>query len=171
MPGDVRSPSDLWQLMMSKKMANADKVPSSRFNVDAYLHSNNERPGSFNVSGGYFLDDDLEAFDPALFGISPIGAMWMDPQHKKLLEVVYEAVENSGTTLENLAGEKVGCFVGCFTNDFQQMTIKEPDFRHTYAAIGIDSGILANRVSYVFDLKGPRYSDNIRSIFPCSERR
>ncbi|EMR63202.1 putative polyketide protein [Eutypa lata UCREL1] len=169
MPGDVRSPSDLWQLMMSKKMANADKVPSSRFNVDAYLHSNNERPGSFNVSGGYFLDDDLEAFDPALFGISPIGAMWMDPQHKKLLEVVYEAVENSGTTLENLAGEKVGCFVGCFTNDFQQMTIKEPDFRHTYAAIGIDSGILANRVSYVFDLKGPRYSDNIRSIFPCNQ--
>lgn len=79
MPGDVRSPSDLWQLLISKKMANADKVPSSRFNVDAYLHSNNERPGSFNVLGGYFLDDDLEAFDLALFGISPIEVMWMDP--------------------------------------------------------------------------------------------
>jgi acyl transferase domain-containing protein len=165
MPGDVRSPSDLWKLLMSKKVANTEKVPPSRFNIDAYLHANNDRPGSFNIPGGYFLEDDIEMFDPAFFGISPVEATWMDPQHKKLLEVAYEAIENSGTTLEDLTGANTGCYIGCFSNDYQQMTIKEPDFKHIYATSGIDAGLLANRVSYVFDLKGPRYCTCIPSSF------
>ena len=67
--------------MMSKGSGQTPKVPTSRFNIDAHYHSNNERPGSFNVLGGYFLDD-IQGFDPALFGISPIEAMTMDPQQR-----------------------------------------------------------------------------------------
>ncbi|KAI1780980.1 putative polyketide synthase [Hypoxylon cercidicola] len=145
---------------MSKKLASIDKVPPSRFNIDAYLHPSNERAGSFNVPGGYFLEDDLEAFDPSFFGISRIEAMWTDPQQKKLLEVVFEAFESSGTRLEDLAGARMGCFVGCVANDYQLMTSEESDFRHTYATTGIDSGILSNRISYVFDLKGPSLTVN-----------
>lgn len=55
------------------------KVPKSRFNIDAHLHPNNDRPGSFNVQGGYFFNDSLKEFDPGLFGITPIEAIWMDP--------------------------------------------------------------------------------------------
>lgn len=156
MPGGVRSPSDLWKLIMSRVIANTDRVPKSRFNMDAYLHPSNERPGSFNVSGGYFLDESLEEFDPGVFKISQVEALCLDPQQRKLLEVVYEAFENSGTTLEEAAGRKMGCFVGSFTHDFMHMTLKEPDFRHTYNGVGIDFGMLANRISYAFDLKGPR---------------
>ncbi|KAI4865013.1 putative polyketide synthase [Hypoxylon rubiginosum] len=145
---------------MSKGIAKSDKVPKSRFNIDAYLHPDNERPGSFNVPGGYFLNDDPHAFDPGMFNISPVEASWMDPQQKKLLEVVYEALENSGTTLEDAAGRKTGCYIGCFSYDFQFMTMKEPDFRHAYTATGVDTGLLANRVSYVFDLKGPSLTVN-----------
>jgi len=163
MPGQVHSPSDLWKLLMSKHMARSDKVPKSRFNIDAYLHPDNDRPGSFNVPGGFFLDEDLDQFDPSVFSISPVEALWMDPQQRKLLEVVYEAFESSGTPMSVLdgsddggPGKKIGCFVGCFSLDFQFMTMKESDFRHSVTAMGVDTGILANRVSHVFDLKGPR---------------
>ncbi|KAI3331710.1 ketoacyl-synt-domain-containing protein [Xylariaceae sp. AK1471] len=160
MPGGVRSPRDLWELMMSKGIASSAKVPKSRFDIDAYLHPNNERPGSFNVSGGYFLDHDPREFDPAMFKISPVEALWMDPQQRRLLEVVYEAFESSGTKLEDVSGKKMGCFVGSFTVDYQMMVGKETDFKHAYAATGIDTGILANRLSYVFNLNGPSITLN-----------
>lgn len=141
---------------MNKNTGQTPKVPISRFNIDAHFHQNNERPGSFNVLGGYFLKDDLGQFDPVPFSISPVEAMWMDPQQRKLLEVVYEAFENGGVKLDELAGSNTACFVGSFTSDFQQMSFKEPDFRHSYAATGVDPGIISNRISHVFNLSGPR---------------
>jgi acyl transferase domain-containing protein len=146
--------------MMKKGTGRTPKVPFSRFNIDAYLHPNNERPGSFNVPGGYFLNSNLQEFDPVLFNISPIEAMWMDPQQRKLLEVVYETFESGGVTLEQLAGTTTACFVGSFTSDFQQMSFKEPDFRHSYAATGVDPGIISNRISHVFNLHGPSITVN-----------
>jgi len=146
--------------MMSKGTGQTPKVPSSRFNIDAHYHSNNERPGSFNVLGGYFLDSDLQGFDPGLFGISPIEAMWMDPQQRKLLEVVYEAFESGGVSLEKISGTTTAVFIGSFTSDFQQMSFKEPDFRHSYAATGVDPGIISNRISHVFNLHGPSIAIN-----------
>ena len=145
---------------MSKETSGRSKVPTSRFNIDAYLHSNLERPGSFNVPGGYFLDGTLREFDPGLFNISPIEAMWMDPQQRKLLEVVYEAFESGGITLEQISGSSTAVYVGSFTSDFQQMSFKEPDFRHSYAATGVDPGLLSNRISHVFDLHGPSITVN-----------
>lgn len=141
---------------MNKRSAQSAKVPKSRFNIDSHYHENLERPGSFTALGGYFLDDDMKAFDPSFFGISPIEAMWMDPQQRKLLEVVYECFESSGLTLEDVNGSKTSVFVGSFTSDFQQMSFREPDFRHNYAATGVDPGIISNRISHVFNLVGPR---------------
>ncbi|KAF1934915.1 reducing type I polyketide synthase [Clathrospora elynae] len=155
LPGDVRSASDFWDLMMSKGTGQTPKVPKSRFNIDAHLHDNNDRPGSFNVHGGYFLKETLQEFDPSFFGITPIEAMWMDPQQRKLLEVVYESFESAGVSLGDVAGTKTAVFAACFTADFQQMCFKEPSFRHSLAATGVDPGILSNRISHVFNLRGP----------------
>ncbi|KAL8917449.1 MAG: hypothetical protein Q9208_007943 [Pyrenodesmia sp. 3 TL-2023] len=155
LPGRIDSPSGFWDLILAGHSPQSDKVPPSRFNVDAFYASNNERPGSFNVRGGYFLEDDPTEFDPTFFGITPVEATWMDPQQRKLLEVVYEALESSGTPLHKVFGSLTGCFVGSFTNDFQQMSFKENDFRHTYSATGVDTGILANRIAHVFNLHGP----------------
>ncbi|EEP76517.1 hypothetical protein UREG_01366 [Uncinocarpus reesii 1704] len=138
LPGDVSSPSQFWDLMINKGTGRMDKVPKSRFNIDAHLHPNNERPGSFN----------------------PVEAMWMDPQQRKLLEVVYEAFESAGASLKDVAGTTTACFVGCFTLDYLLMTFKEPDFRHSYAATGVDPGIISNRISHVFNLKGPSITVN-----------
>ena len=131
------------------------RVPDSRFNIDAHYHSNNDRPGSFGVLGGYFLKETLQEFDPNFFGITPIEAMWMDPQQRKLLEVVYETFESAGVTLQEISGSSTACFVASFTADFQQMAFKEPSFRHSLAATGVDPGIISNRISHVFNLNGP----------------
>ena len=131
------------------------RVPDSRFNIDAHYHSNNDRPGSLGVLGGYFLKETLQEFDPNFFGITPIEAMWMDPQQRKLLEVVYETFESAGVTLQEISGSSTACFVASFTADFQQMAFKEPSFRHSLAAIGVDPGIISNRISHVFNLNGP----------------
>ncbi|KAJ0295368.1 hypothetical protein COL516b_012632 [Colletotrichum fioriniae] len=155
LPGDVSSPSDFWNLMMEKGSGQTPKVPPSRFNIDAHFHADNDRPGSFGVLGGYFLNETLQEFDPAFFGITPVEATWMDPQQRKLLEVVYEAFESAGLTLDQLSGSDTACFMATFTADFQQMSFKEPSFRHSLAATGVDPGLLSNRVSHVFNLRGP----------------
>ncbi|KAI1766894.1 putative polyketide synthase [Hypoxylon sp. FL1150] len=155
LPGDVRSPAEFWDMMINKKTGRTEKVPSTRFNIDAHFHKNNDRPGSFGVYGGYFLHDDLSNFDPGLFGITPIEAMWMDPQQRKLLEVCYEALESGGISLEAISGTRTAVFAASFTADWQQMSFKEPSFRHSLAATGVDPGIISNRISHVFNLNGP----------------
>ncbi|MCJ1309500.1 hypothetical protein MMC25_003160 [Agyrium rufum] len=155
LPGAVSSPTELWEFIMAKRMAHTDKVPASRFNIAAYLHPNNERPGSFRVPGGCFLEGSTYEIDPVPFGISPVEALWLDPQQRRVLEVVYEAFENAGIPLDRISGSATGCFVGNFTADYQQMSFKEHDFRHVTAATGVDPGIVSNRISHVFNLKGP----------------
>ncbi|KAI0476273.1 putative polyketide synthase [Xylariaceae sp. FL0804] len=155
LPGDVDSPSAFWDMMINKRTGQTPKVPSDRFNIDAHIHKNNDRPGSFGVLGGYFLKGSLGDFDPGLFGLTPIEAMWMDPQQRKVLEVVYEAFESSGTPLEAVAGSRTAVFAASFTADWQQMSFKEGSFRHSLAATGVDPGIISNRISHVFNLNGP----------------
>ncbi|KAL8310632.1 hypothetical protein RB597_010463 [Gaeumannomyces tritici] len=160
LPGGIDSASSLWDTTKEKRSVQTPKVPPNRFNIDVYLHENLERPGSFNVPGGYFLDGNLEDFDPSFFGISPVEAIWLDPQQRKMLEVTYECFEAAGASLESMSGSNTGVFVGCFTNDFQQMAFRESDFRHSYAATCVDPGIISTRLGNVFDLRGPNATIN-----------
>lgn len=112
LPGAVDSPSSLWEMLVEKRSGQTPKVPESRFNIDAHFHSNLERPGSFNVLGGYFLDQNPEDFDPTAFNMTPIEAQWLDPQQRKILEVSYECLENAGLTLEAVSGSNTAVFVG-----------------------------------------------------------
>ncbi|KAF4176549.1 hypothetical protein CNMCM8927_000723 [Aspergillus lentulus] len=160
LPGGVDSPSSFWEMLVKKQSGQTSRVPESRFNIDAYYHSNLERPGSFNVPGGYFLDGRPEDFDPTAFNMTPIEAQWLDPQQRKILEVAYECLENAGLSLESVAGSNTAVFVGSFTSDYQQMSIRDPDFRHNYAATGVDPGIISNRVGNIFNLKGPSFTIN-----------
>ncbi|KAB8069924.1 KR domain-containing protein [Aspergillus leporis] len=155
LPGDVTSPADFWKMMLNQETGQTPKVPPSRFNIDAHFHENNDRPGSFGVLGGYFLNETLQEFDPSFFALTPVEAMWMDPQQRKLLEVVYETFESAGVSLQEVSGSDTACFIATFTSDFQQMSFKEHSFRHSLAATGVDPGIISNRISHVFNLQGP----------------
>ncbi|RFU27489.1 hypothetical protein B7463_g8851, partial [Scytalidium lignicola] len=158
LPGHVNSSSKLWELLEQEKTGQC-KIPSGRFNVDAFYHPEGvDRPGSMNTEGGYFLQEDPRSFDPGFFGISPLEATYMDPQQRKLLEVVFEAFESAGASLEDVSGRNIGSYVGNFTVDFQVMQTRDPEYLHRYSATGMGTTILGNRISHVFNLKGPRYA-------------
>ena len=86
-------------MMINKRSGQSPKVPASRFNIDAHFHTNNERPGSFNVWGGYFLNSSLQEFDPVLFGISPIEASPMPRLFAQISLITFQGhVDGSATT-------------------------------------------------------------------------
>jgi acyl transferase domain-containing protein len=88
------------------------EIPKKRYNIDAYYHPDGERIGATNVRHGYFLSEDVEAFDSQFFNIRPSEVKSMDPQQRKLLEVSYEAFENAGIPLEKLSSSRTSCYIG-----------------------------------------------------------
>ncbi|RYO93374.1 hypothetical protein DL762_001073 [Monosporascus cannonballus] len=73
------------------------KFPKSRFNVDGFHHPKGaDRSGSVSMTGGYFIEEDIRAFDNEFFGINNLEATYMDPQQRKLLEVAFECFESAG---------------------------------------------------------------------------
>ncbi|OJJ99925.1 hypothetical protein ASPACDRAFT_43562 [Aspergillus aculeatus ATCC 16872] len=156
LPGQASSPSKLWELLVRNETGHGP-VPRERYNAAAYYHPDAERPGSINSTGGYFIQEDIRAFENAFFGINNLEATSMDAQQRKLLEVTYEAFENAGMPLERVQGSKTGVYVGNFTNDFLNMQYKDPEYFSRYSATGSGLTVLANRITHCFDLRGPSH--------------
>ena len=108
-----------------------------------------------SVRHGYFIDQPIDAFDHAFFGISGKEAEAMDPQQRLILEVVYEALEDAGIPLSAIRGTNTSVFVGTFTNDYSQMVARDMETYPLYAVNGTSNAILANRVSFFYNLRGP----------------
>ena len=154
LPGGADNPEKLWQLLSEGRNAWSD-VPSTRFNWDSFHHPNHDMQGTYNHRGGHFIDQDIAAFDAKFFGIPPNEANAMDPKQRILLEIAYEALENAGIPLEKIQGSNTGVYIATFTHDYETMMLKDPQFLPNYLLTGIGQAILSNRISYVFDLKGP----------------
>ncbi|KAK7706632.1 Type I Iterative PKS [Diaporthe eres] len=157
LPGGINSASGLWEFLMRKGCAQGP-VPVQRFNRDGFYNAggnSGSRGGLMDVNGGYFLDEDVRTFDNAFFGIHNLEAASMDPQQRKLLEIVYECLEHAGTSLDAVSGTNTGVFVGNFTLDHQTMQSRDIDAIHRFSATGCGTTILANRISHVFNLQGP----------------
>ncbi|KAL4922406.1 hypothetical protein BDW62DRAFT_197082 [Aspergillus aurantiobrunneus] len=153
-PGDSESPSALWDFLQERRTAYG-RFPENRIKTDSFYHPTPGRPGSFYTEGGCFLKSDVRMFDYTFFGINSKEVMSMDPAQRKLLEVVYEAFESSGTSLSQLAGSTTGCFIGNFGYDHQLMNYRDPEYPEPYSVTGGGVTILSNRINYIFDLKGP----------------
>ncbi|KAL2833997.1 thiolase-like protein [Aspergillus pseudoustus] len=82
--------------------------------------------------------------------------MHMDPQQRKLLEIVFECLENAGVPLEHASGPNTGCYVGNLTFDFVVMQTRDADYMGRYSATGLGTTIVANRISHIFNPRGPR---------------
>jgi acyl transferase domain-containing protein/thioesterase domain-containing protein len=102
--------------------------------------------------GGFM--PEIDRFDAAFFGISPREAGLMDPQHRLFLETAWKTLEDAGQRPSSLAGRKVGVFVGAQLNEYMQL-IGDAGEAKAQAALGNTHTMLANRVSYWFDFRGP----------------
>ncbi|WP_089103849.1 type I polyketide synthase [Streptomyces hyaluromycini] len=105
------------------------------------------------VRGGFLADAD--AFDASFFGISPREAMYMDPQQRFALELAWKAVEDAGYQASALQGSRTGVFMGVANTDYTELLEKQGDAFDACVPTGTSSAIIANRVSYWFDFRGP----------------
>ncbi|KAK3174764.1 Type I Iterative PKS [Lepraria neglecta] len=153
-PGGASSPSKLWDLLIEKRDA-LKKIDSSRFNPEGFFHPNGERHGCINVDSAYTLEQDVKAFDANFFGINAKEAAAIDPQHRILLETVYEAMEAGGFSIEGMQASDTAVYIGVMTGDYLELLLRNPDTMPKYFATGAAASILANRISYFFDWKGP----------------
>lgn len=152
--GDSTSPSKLWELLKDPKDV-LSEIPESRFSVDGFYHPDGSFPGHNNVRHSYFLSQDPATFDAEFFGIKPVEAKALDPQQRLLLEVAYEGLESAGLPIENLRGSNTGVYVGHMCNDYEALLLRDFQSVPTYHGIGTSRSIMANRLSYFFDLRGP----------------
>ncbi|PYH81014.1 ketoacyl-synt-domain-containing protein [Aspergillus uvarum CBS 121591] len=153
-PGGANTPSKLWELLCAKRDVQR-RIPSDRFDVDAFYDPDGERAGCLNVKEAYTLDEDIAQFDAAFFKTNALEAEAMDPQQRLLLETVYEALEAAGGVLEDLHGSDTAVYVGVMTGDYHELLLRDPEDMPKYMATGTARSILANRISYVFDWTGP----------------
>ncbi|KAL8893510.1 MAG: hypothetical protein Q9192_005191 [Flavoplaca navasiana] len=153
-PQDAESPEGFWQLLLDGRSAMTE-VPKDRFNIDSFYHPNANRLDTLNVRGGHFIKSDLAEFDAPFFSISSTEAASLDPQQRGLLEGTFIALENAGVTLQHSGGSKTGVFVGCFAKEYETLFSRDPDFQPKYQASGTGSAMLANRLSWFYDFRGP----------------
>jgi len=156
LPGGCESPELFWELLANGRDA-ISEVPLSRWNNDKFYDPKPATPGKTNTRWAGFVDD-IDMFDPAFFGISPAEAAEIDPQQRMLLEASWRLFENAGQTRETLKGSDTGVFIGVSTNDYLYTKIKlmpGMDSFSAYSGLGNANSIAANRISYLFDLKGP----------------
>ncbi|GCD39307.1 polyketide synthase [Streptomyces chrestomyceticus JCM 4735] len=101
---------------------------------------------------GGFLDGDVLDFDAEFFGISPREARHLDPQHRLLLEVTWEALENAGIPATSLGGTSAGVYLGIMWQDYREWLEAAPD---AYATTGNGHNFAAGRIAYALGLQGP----------------
>lgn len=155
LPGGAETPEQFWDLLCRGADA-ITEVPPDRFDLNEVFDPDPAVPGKIYTRWGGFVDN-VDRFDADFFGVAPREAKRMDPQHRLLLEVVWEALEDGGQVPERLAGTNTGVFIGIATHDYGdlQMTPHQRGGLDAHVNIGNALSAAPNRLSYQFDLRGP----------------
>nr|ALQ32923.1 putative polyketide synthase [Fusarium redolens] len=153
LPGGADSPESLWSLLAESRDGRKE-VPKDRWDWKSFYNENPDTRDATNFSHAYFLDGDVSAFDARFFNIPGTDAASMDPQQRFLLEVTYEALENAGLPIEDLRGSDTSVHMAMFARDYDRMGYRDLSQVSMSHIIGAGEAILANRISYVLDLKG-----------------
>ena len=156
-PGGAHTPAEFWNLLTAGRDAIID-VPEDRWDSRRFYSSDPNSPGKMYVRKAGFMRDPVDQFDPFFFGISPREAVFMDPQQRLVLEVTWEALEDAGLPPPGLAGSDTGVYIGAFTLDNMVLRLSPLNRDRTpshYGATAATMTMLANRLSYTLDLRGP----------------
>ncbi|MEV4517243.1 SDR family NAD(P)-dependent oxidoreductase, partial [Dactylosporangium sp. NPDC049525] len=148
LPGDVRSPDDLWRLVAGGTDAISGFPENRGWDLEAL-----RAKGCATGSGGFLHDAD--EFDAGFFDLSPREAVAMDPQQRLLLQTSWEALERAGIDPASLAGEPVGVFVGAMPQEYGPR-LADGDTEHAGMLLtGTTGSVASGRIAYVLGLQGP----------------
>ena len=130
------------------------EIPDDRWSKPLYFHPEpGQRGKAYTFAAGVI--EQIYGFDAAFFGLSPREAVQVDPQQRLLLELAHEAIEDAGLDGAGLGGSNTGVFVGASSWDHLNLHIGDPAAVDAYSMTGATLCSLSNRLSYVFDLRGP----------------
>ncbi|MGJ7907986.1 SDR family NAD(P)-dependent oxidoreductase [Actinopolyspora sp. H202] len=156
---DVR---EFWQNLAAGKDC-VTEIPHDRWDGERFFDPDKEAAGKSYTKWGGFLDGAYE-FDPQFFNISPREAEIMDPQERLFLQCVHDTLEDAGYVRDtgkdrtgNMLDGRVGVFAGVMYQEYQLFGARTDDARATPVVPG-SSASIANRVSHVFNLRGPSMS-------------
>ena len=153
---DARDVNEFWNNLAGGK----DSVREiTRWNPDQYYDLEPGTPGKSNSKWGAFLSD-IDQFDPLFFNISPKEAELMDPQQRLFLEEAWKALEDAGYSNKALEGTKCGVFIGVSSTDYEEILKTRGLIPDAYTFTGTSESILAGRLSYLLNLKGPAITIN-----------
>ncbi|PBO19053.1 hypothetical protein CLM83_08685, partial [Streptomyces albidoflavus] len=145
---NARSTDELWHVLMAGEDC-LREVPEERWDLEAY-YGTEGRPGTVYLRKAGFVDG-LTDFDAGFFRLSPAEAQWIDPQQRHLVQSAWRALEDAG--LAGRVPASTGVFVGASYQHYRDMVVG--DVVETPAGLGNHNAILANRLSYFLDLRGP----------------
>ena len=150
-PGTGHTPEEMWSLLIEGRDGITD-LPEGRwkeFTSDPVIAA---AVDATVTKGGYL--DDVKTFDAEFFAMSPNEVVNVDPQQRLALELTWEALEHAHIPASSVKGSQVGVFIGSSSNDYQLIAVSDPAV-HPYALTGTSTAIVANRVSYFYDFRGP----------------
>lgn len=155
--GGVMPQSDnleqFWDNLKNERNMVTD-IPRDRWIWEQYHGNPVKEMNKSNSKWGGFMKE-VDKFDPLFFGMTPREAEMMDPQQRIFIETVWSAIEDSGHKVSDLSGTKTGLFVGVSAKDYIDVLSENQASLDGFSASGNSHSILANRVSFLFNLRGP----------------
>src|SRR5882672_5811984 len=152
-PGDLAVERDLWRALRRGSDL-VDRIGPERWSTEVLHHPMRSEAGrSVTYAAGVL--SRIDEFDAAFFGISPREAAWHDPQQRLLLELAWEAMESGGQLPSSLARSDCAVYVGISAVDYGMRAMDDFSAVTAHSITGNTLSIAANRLSYVFDLRGP----------------
>ena len=147
---------EFWELLRAGRNV-VSTVPKDRWDADALVNENPESRANVATRHGAFIRN-IREFDCSFFGISAREAAAMDPQQRLLLETAYEAFEDAGLPMEQLAGSQTAVYVGIGPGDYGRMCAQPWESVTAHYVTGNFLSTAVDRLSYFFDLRGPSMS-------------
>lgn len=153
LPGGIDSPQRLWEALLRGDDL-VGEIPADRWDANVYYDPEPGVPGRSVSRWGAFLDD-VGGFDCDFFGLTEREATAIDPQHRLLLEVSWEAIEHAGVDPATLAESQTGVFVGLTHGDYELLSADCGAAEGPYGFTGTSNSFASGRVAYTLGLHGP----------------